>query len=144
MTVKTKLSTLWIFATLNYLYCDLIGLMDPDSLKQYVTGTVNGIEITHGFLLAAGIFMEIPIAMIILARVLRYRVNRWANIAAGSVMTVVQLSTLFVEPAPSYYVFFSIVEVACTVLVVWYAWKWRGTALQATPAAEDHATGRAS
>jgi hypothetical protein len=27
----TRLSLLWVFAILNYLYCDLLGLMDPDS-----------------------------------------------------------------------------------------------------------------
>src|SRR4051812_33154535 len=38
MSMPTKLSTLWIFVTLNYLYCDVTGLMDPDVLKQYLAG----------------------------------------------------------------------------------------------------------
>jgi hypothetical protein len=33
MDMKLKLSTLWIFATLNYLYCDVAGLMDPGLLR---------------------------------------------------------------------------------------------------------------
>ena len=36
---KILLSTLWIFAILNYLYCDIMGLMDVNLLKQYLTGT---------------------------------------------------------------------------------------------------------
>src|SRR5215467_3578312 len=91
---KVILSTLWIFATLNYLYCDVGGLMNPELLRQYLTGNVNGIHMTQGFLLGAGILIEIPIAMVFLSRVLKYRANRWANIAAGSVMTAVQCSTL--------------------------------------------------
>ena len=27
--VKRTLSTLWIFAALNYLYCDVVSLIDP-------------------------------------------------------------------------------------------------------------------
>ena len=120
---KVILSTLWIFATLNYLYCDVVGLMNPDLLRQYLTGSVNSIHITQGFLLGAGILVEIPMAMVLLSRVLSYRANRWANVAAGSVMTVVQCLTLVLTP-PAYYIFFSIIEIACTAFIVWYAWRW--------------------
>ena len=121
---KVILSTLWIVATLNYLYCDVVGLMDPDLLRQYLAGSVNGIHMTQGFLLGAGILVEIPIAMVLLSRVLRYRANRWTNIAAGFVMTAVQCSTLVLTPPRAYYVFFSILEVGCNALIVWYAWMW--------------------
>jgi Family of unknown function (DUF6326) len=121
---KMTLSTLWIFATLNYLYCDVLGLTDHEQLRQYLTGTVNGLDMTPGFLLGAGILMEIPIAMVLLARVLRYRANRWANVVAGAIMTVVQVGTLFMGSVTVYYVFFSIVEIAATAFIVWYAWTW--------------------
>ena len=122
---KAKLSALWIFVILNYLYCDFIGLIDPELLKQYMTGNVDGLQITQGFLLGAAILMEIPISMVLLSRVLKYAANRWANIIAGTIMTVVQFSTLFVGSSPTvYYLFFSIVEITCTALIVLYAWKW--------------------
>src|SRR6266545_4486085 len=106
--MKARLSTLWIFAMLNYLYCDVVSLMDAGFLKQYMTGNVGAMHITQGFLLGAGILMEIPTAMVLLSRVLGYKANRWANIIAGLIMTIVQLSTLFVDTAPTaYYMFFS-------------------------------------
>jgi hypothetical protein len=75
--------------------------------------------------LGAAILVEIFIAMVLLSRVLPYRANRWANIAAGTIMTAVQSVTLFVGiPAP-YYLFFSVIEIATTVLIVWFAWNWR-------------------
>jgi uncharacterized membrane protein len=40
-------------------------------------------------------------------------------------MTVVQFSTLFFGTSTIYYVFFSIIEIATTVLIVWFAWNWR-------------------
>lgn len=45
----TFLSVLWLFASLNYLYCDVIGLMDSNLLNQYVTGVVNGMSLTEMF-----------------------------------------------------------------------------------------------
>ena len=129
-TIETKdgkviLSTLWIFAMLNYLYCDIIALMDPDLLNQFLTGNVGGIHMTQAFLLQAAILMEIPTAMVLLSRVLKHGANRWANMIAGTIMTAVQFSTLFIGSSPTlYYTFFSIIEIACTSLIVWYAWKW--------------------
>jgi hypothetical protein len=129
-TIETKdrkviLSTLWIFAMLNYLYCDILALMDPDLLNQFITGNVGGIHMTQAFLLQAAILMEIPTAMVLLSKVLKYGANRWANMIAGTIMTVVQFSTLFIGSSPAlYYIFFSIIEIACTALIVWYAWKW--------------------
>jgi hypothetical protein len=127
--MKAKLSTLWIFAMLNYLYCDVVSLMDAGLLKQYMTGTVGAMHITPGFLLGASILMEIPTAMVLLSRALGYKANRWANILAGLIMTIVQLSTLFVGTSPSsYYMFFSAIEIACTARIVWLAWKWTNSA----------------
>src|SRR5262245_50018834 len=74
--------------------------------------------------------MEIPIAMILLSRILKPTANRWANIVAGIIETAAVLLTSFVLPilhlmgTSSYYLFFGAVEVACTALVVWYAWRW--------------------
>ena len=38
MDMKSKLSTLWAFVSLNYLYCDVSSLMDPELLPQYLRG----------------------------------------------------------------------------------------------------------
>ena len=124
--VKNKrviLSTLWIFVTLNYLYCDLVGLMDSVLLNQYIAGEVNGMEINQGFLLAGAVLMEIPIAMVILSLILSYKSNRWANIIAGLIKTIVMILTMFVRPT-LYYVFFGTIEIATTIFIVFYAWNW--------------------
>ena len=75
------LSGLWAFATLNYLTCDLVGLMDSKLLAQYATGTVNGLTMTQGFLLASTLLMEIPISMVVLSSVLGPKPARIANVA---------------------------------------------------------------
>jgi threonine/homoserine/homoserine lactone efflux protein len=144
MDMRSKLLTLWILATLNYLYCDVASLMDRKLLTGYLAGNVNGLEVSQGFLLGAGVLVEIPIAMVLLSRVLKDRANRWANIAAGTVMTVVQLATLFLGGSPTmYYLFFSVIEIATTAYIVWFAWKWSEAAVSieqrdtTIPAARD-------
>ena len=122
--MKTKLSTLWIFATLNYLYCDVLGIMDPNLLKGYLAGTVNGLEVSQGFLLAAGILVEIPMAMVVVSRLANYSVNKWANVIAAGIMTIVQIATLFAGTPTIYYMFFSAIEIATTAAIVWLAWRW--------------------
>jgi uncharacterized protein DUF6326 len=114
--MQTRLSTLWIFATLNYIYCDVVTVMDPVKHVSF--------QFTQGFLLGASVLVEIPIAMVLLSRILKYRASRWANIIAGALMTIVQGASLFVAVPTMYYAFFSVIEIATTAFIVWSAWKW--------------------
>jgi hypothetical protein len=128
-TVKTRdkkilLSTLWIFVTLNYLYCDVVALMNPIILNQILTGNVGSIHLTENFLLGAAMLMEIPIGMVVLSRILKYKTNRWANIVAGSVKTAVMIATMFIGTPALYYIFFGTIEIATTSFIVWYAYTW--------------------
>ena len=126
MKTKEKLSLLWIFVTLNYLYCDVLGLMDASLIKELLTGKVGEMEMTAGFLLGASIMMEIPIVMVILSRFLKYKINRWLNIITGVVMAVIQIASLFIDiPTPSY-IFFSAIEIITLVFIIRSAWKWKG------------------
>jgi len=122
---KVILSTLWIFLTANYIYCDVLAHMESTTLRELITGTIGSIRVTQGFLLTAAIMMEVPFVMIILTRVLKYRASRWANIIAGAIMAVIQVGTMGMGTAPTlYYLFYSAIEIACTLFIVWYAWKW--------------------
>ncbi|MDI1463760.1 DUF6326 family protein [Catellatospora sp. KI3] len=132
------LSTLWIFVVLNYLYCDVLGHMDGAVLAELLRGEAGGMRITQGFLFGAGVLMEIPIAMVLLARVLPDAASRWANTAAAAVMTAVQAASLAVGVPTGYYVFYSVIEIACTAFIAWYAWTWR----PAPRSARAHAAAR--
>jgi hypothetical protein len=114
---KVLLSSLWLFAMLTYTYGDVVTLMDP--IKH---GTM---ELTEGFLLGGSIYMMIPISMVLLSRILKYRASRLASIIAGIIMTITLTLTLFVAVPTMYYAFFTAIEIACTTLIVWYAWTWR-------------------
>ena len=122
---KILLSTLWIFATVNYIFCDVVSSMETETLRGFMAGQIGNLHITQGFLLGASIMMEIPFAMILCARILSYRINRWANISAGVIMSAIQIASLFAGTAPTlHYIFFSAVEIASTLSIVWFAWSW--------------------
>ncbi len=108
-------------ATLNYLYCDVIGLMDSKMLKQYGEGKVDGLTINESFLLGATILMQVPISMVFLSTALPPRASRIANISAGALMTTVQTATLFIGTPTKYYLASRIAEIATTGFITAYA-----------------------
>lgn len=130
MHIKNKhdfFSTLWIFVTLNYLYCDVMGLMDSNLLKQYLSGSVEGLAINERFLLYAALLMEVPLIMVLLSKILKKKANVWANIIAGTIKTVAMITTLLIGTSASYYLFFAAIEIATTTFIVGYAIYWSRT-----------------
>ncbi len=124
MNKKVLFSTLWIFVTVNYIFCDVFTLFHSESLKQLMTGEMGGMEINQSFLLSFSILMEMPMVMIVLSRILPYKSNRLANIIVALIMTLVQGATLFTDDNTLHYIFFSIIEVGTTSFILYSAWNW--------------------
>lgn len=116
---RTRLALLWIVVMFNMAYADILSLFIPgmhEELAQFAGDT----PISQLMLIGA-VIVEIPIAMIFLARVLPLRANRWANIIAAA------LSILFVVGGGSttpHYLFIATIEIGCMVLIAWTAWTW--------------------
>jgi Sec-independent protein secretion pathway component TatC len=122
LEMKAKLSTLWIFVLLNMIFRDLHEFGRPGFLEEVMTGIVNGVQITEGLLLLGGIMIEVPIAMVLLSQLLKVRVNRWANIIAGTITIALVLVN---NTAPDLDdMFFTAIEVVALSLIIWYAWRW--------------------
>jgi hypothetical protein len=126
---KERLSLLWIFALLNYLYADVLALFA-------IVGSPNLADAPHlppWALLGSAVLMEIPIAMIVACRLLPFRANRLANIIAGAILTLVNGFLTYVPPlfgartpALPEYLFFATIETVCTSVIIWQAWTWAG------------------
>ena len=125
--IRVRLSVLWLFATLNYIYADVFFCVDVLGSNK---GSIGVMHFSPGAWLGIAILMEIPMAMILVSRIAKRAANRWANIVAGIIETAAVLLTSFILPAfhltetSSYYMFFGAIEVACTAAIVWYAWRW--------------------
>jgi Family of unknown function (DUF6326) len=124
---RQVVASLWLFAILNYLYCDVLSMHESAYLQGLLTGTVGGIEFTQAFLLLAGMLMTVPIGAVLISRIAPHLVARWVSVAAGVFMTVVQVGSLTVGSAPTpLYIYFSIIEISTTAFIAWYAltrWK---------------------
>jgi hypothetical protein len=131
------LSTLWIALMLNYIYCDVLGLNDPAHLGELRAGTFAGAPFDPMQLVAAGALMQVPIAMVLISRLVRRAPSRWVNIVASALLAATQLITLFVGTPPTpVYVFFSVVEIAIIIVIIVVAATWTRSAEAARPAGE--------
>jgi hypothetical protein len=121
---KVILSTLWVFAMLNYLYADIFTLFfNPTAQKETLM-------MPQGFALVFAIMMETAIAMVLLSRFLKYGANRWANIIAGIFYTALVAWSLTGATQLPFYIFFASTEIVCSLFITWYAWKWRNSESQ--------------
>ena len=128
---KERLSLFWLFAFLNYLYADVLALWD-------IVGSLNVAHAPHlppWALAGSAVLMEIPIAMIVASRLLPFRANQLANVAAAGVLTLINGFLTFVLPLtngafrdPIYpaYVWFATLETVCTLVIFWKACTWSG------------------
>ena len=116
---KIKLSGLWVCLMLTYLLGDVLRIFSGD----FKAGEMAGMSASQGLYLAAAIVMLIPIVMVFLTLILKFKVNRWANIILAIFLFLFNLVGL-PGYASLYDQFLIIVSLVFNVLTVWYAWKW--------------------
>ena len=123
---RLKYSSLWAYTALNYLYADVVSLMDANLLNQYQTGIVNGMEISSSFLTVAAIYMQIPLSNVFLPHIIRKEsLLRWIQILCATIATLGQGATLFLGEPDTYYILFSMLEMAVTGFIALDAFRWK-------------------
>jgi hypothetical protein len=125
MDRKQLLSNLWIFLTVNFIFCDVFTLMHSEDLKKILTGNVDGTQISQQFLLGFAFIMEIPMLMILVSRVLRHPSNRILNVVFSVLLAIVQIWSLTAGGNTMHYWFFSIIEIATLISILLLAWFWK-------------------
>lgn len=118
---KVLLSTLWIVVMINMAYADILGLFIPGALEEVAKTSVSTGTTIPQLMLGGAIMLEIPIAMILLSRVLKFKVNRWANIIASVITIAYVVGGGSLYP---HYIFIATIEVVSMLLIVWFSWKW--------------------
>jgi len=122
--VKIKLSALWAAVLFCAIYGDIFRLFQHGELQGMLEGKMWSLPVTQGLLLGTSIIMAFPSVMVFLSLALKPNLNRWLNIICGVFYTALMIFTMTNPGAWAYYLFLGIVEVALTVLIVWYAWNW--------------------
>jgi hypothetical protein len=126
INIKLKLSALWVSVMFCYVYGDFFSLFVPGRIQNLMNGNSGGGRTTPVMLLVYAILMTLPPMMIFLSLILRPKINRVANLATGTLFTLVML--LVVATSISkwmlFYTYLGVVEVVITCLIIVYAWKW--------------------
>lgn len=120
--VKLKLFALWSSVMFFYIYGDYFELYQPGKLQEMIAGRMPFGAVSQGVLLGMAAVMVVPSLMPFLSLVLPPRVNRWVNIVFGAIYTVIMI--LAMKGGWHFYIFFGLIEITLTALIVWYAWKW--------------------
>lgn len=120
------LSKLWVFLSLNYILCDLLTMMEMKVLRGLIDGNIAGIPMTQGFLLFAGISLEIPFLMAVISAVIPHKANRRINIGIAILLIIYQLISFFVgSDLTLHYVFFSVMEILGNIAIIILAVRWK-------------------
>ena len=121
---KNLLTVLWIYLSLNYIYCDHLGIMEPEAFKGLLAGHIGTMAVSQEFLLAAALLLQIPFGMVVLSLMLQGKARRMAHIVAATIMLLVQLGTMGMGTAPgTVYLFYSVLEIICCLIIIGLAWK---------------------
>jgi len=118
MDIKAKLSTLWIVVLINMVFADIFSIMvelvNKDTL--HIPGDVKVI------MAIAAVVTNIPIMMIYLSRVLKYKSNRIANIVAAILTIIYVIGGGDTVP---HYLIIATIEVLLLITIIFYSLKWK-------------------
>jgi hypothetical protein len=97
-----------------YLYGDYFRLYQPGLLHDLLQGKLPVFgAVTQGMLVGFSAMMAVP------------SVDRWLNIIVGPLYALIDLATL--PGSWVFTIFLGVIEIALTLLVAWYAWRWPRT-----------------
>jgi hypothetical protein len=125
--LRSRLAALWATLMFLYIYADFLSLYRNGEIDKIRGGEMGPFDVSQAMLLVASVVVIVPALMIFLSLVLPASINRWTNITAGVVYTLVNISNGLGERWV-YYWLFVILEIGITVLILWYAWKSSETA----------------
>ena len=114
---RALLSALWIVVMINVLSADIFSFMLGSAGE-------TAVAVTPWIMFAFAVIHEIPIAMIILARVLKRSVNRTLNCIAAGITAAYVIAGGSATP---HYIFFALAEVICLIFIVIRAIRWSKT-----------------
>ncbi len=102
---------------------DLLGDVLRIFSGDYLRGDTDISQFTQPMWLGVSVLMVLPIIMLVLALMLPYGVNRWANIIVAALFF---LFNLFGLPTYEgwYDQFLIVVGLSFNLMTIWLAWNW--------------------
>jgi hypothetical protein len=119
---KVLLSTLWIVVMFNMLKADILSQFIPGAADEVARTAASAGTSIPQLMLVGAVMGQLGIAMIVLSRVLKYGLNRWANIVAAIITIAYIWGGMATYP---HYIFIAAVETLCLLFIIVFALTWR-------------------
>ena len=126
--VGPMLSTLWVYVLLNILFRDIHELFRPGFVEELL-----GSNFDQAVVFAGGVALQLPLALVVLSRLLH---RRWARIANLGVAALMALVTATTWPKDADDVLFSGFELLGLAAIAVLAWWWREDSQEVSGAQE--------
>jgi len=122
--IKIRLAGLWIATMFCYVYGDYFELYVPGKLAGMLAGQMVPLgTVTQGMLVGTSIMLAIQALMICVSLLAAAPLNRWLNIAAGIVFSLV-VAMVIVQGGWAFYRLLGAVEIVLLLTLAWQAWHW--------------------
>ncbi|MER5650600.1 DUF6326 family protein [Streptosporangium sp. NPDC002524] len=118
--VRARLSTLWTVVIFTMLYADVLSFLDAGFLRGLMAGHAEGVTVTPLLLVGSAIMVEIPIAMVVLSRVLKPAATRRVTLVAAPLTAAFVIGGGSAKP---HYLLLAAVEVLCLAAILRQAWR---------------------
>lgn len=115
---KTKLSVLWIVVLINMIFADIFSIM-IELVNKNTLDIPGDVKIIMAI---AAVVTNIPIMMIYLSRVLKYKVNRIANIVAAILTIIYVIGGGDFAP---HYIIIVTIEIVVLIMIIVHSVKWQ-------------------
>ena len=128
LDVRIILAMLWVAEVLSSLNGDTYRMSDPAALNSLLDNSAS-VSVTPELLCVMSIMFAFPIFMAVLTLTLKPSVGRWMNRIVGLIYALIILVFWilgFVLKSASYEFVWSTAQLVFMLLVVYYAWKWKG------------------
>lgn len=118
-----KLALLWASLMFLYIYNDYFSMYTHGTLDDMAAGRLGPLgEATEAALAGVAILLAIPALMIFLSAALTPLLSRWLNVLLALAYTAIEGATLV--GSPLFYKIVVVLEIAVTLMIVWYALRW--------------------
>jgi hypothetical protein len=115
---KEILSGLWTILIINMVYNDIFSIfveLDKFQRPEFPADAKM-------LMLIAVFLTNIPISMIFLSRILKYKINRPLNIGVGIFTIIYVWGGMSAYP---HYIAMAIIETILALSIIWIAWTWK-------------------
>ena len=121
LPVAGRLSLLWLFAILNMLFRDIHELTMADTIREILSGRLNGVAMTEELLVLGALVVELLLLAFLLTSLLPRRQARLLNLVVAPLAIA---GAIAAGPSDPDDYFFAAIEVATFAVIFILAWRW--------------------